>query len=351
MRHRLVQHSADFHNRQRRSRRHDRTKVHLGVPKREIAVAISRIGAHQRHVARHSVLEHKIAAVKAANLFPFRQLRAEADRREERRNARSAGADALGKGALRDAFELDLSFRPEPLESRWLLAVASGGRAHHLAHEPGLDQLMRAGVAVRGGVHDQREIFRTAITKRTNEDVRKAGAAKARYEDRRPIGNISQRLGGTRDTLVDRHCDSVLPRSTQHHFARRVQAERAPLSHSAFMPANPITLPHFSVSSAMSLLNAAGERVISTQPRSSNFAFMAGSAKTALISRLSFSTMDTGVSLGAPTPYQALASKFCTNSLMVGRSGSASRRSEVVTARPRTRPDLMCSIETGVVEK
>src|SRR5262249_9983359 len=64
--------------------------------------------------------------------------------------------------------------------------------------------------AVRGGVHDQREIFRTAIAKRTNEDVRKAGAAKARYEDRRPIGNISQRLGGTRDTLVDRHCDSVL---------------------------------------------------------------------------------------------------------------------------------------------
>ena len=48
---------------------------------------------------------------------------------------------------------------------------------------------------VRGRVHDQREIFWTAIAKRANEDIRKAGAAEARYEDRRPIGNISQRLG------------------------------------------------------------------------------------------------------------------------------------------------------------
>src|SRR5207249_3708077 len=103
---------------------------------------------------------------------------------------------------------------PEPLERRWLLAVASRGRAHDLAHKPGLDQLMRAGVAVRGGVHDQGEIFRSAVAQRTNEDVRKAGAAKARYENRRPIGNISQRLCSARNTLVDRHCHSVLHASS-----------------------------------------------------------------------------------------------------------------------------------------
>src|SRR5262249_13466862 len=86
---------------------------------------------------------------------------------------------------------------------------ASGGRAHHLADEAGLDQLMCVGIAVGGGVHDQREIFRTTIAQRTNENIWKAGATKARYEDRRPIGNIGQRLGGARDPLVDRHCDPV----------------------------------------------------------------------------------------------------------------------------------------------
>jgi len=44
-------------------------------------------------------------------------------------------------------------------------------------------------------------------------------------------------------TLVDRHCDLVLP---------------APQGHSAFMPANRITLPHFSVSSAIELAECRG---------------------------------------------------------------------------------------------
>src|SRR5690242_14124287 len=100
------------------------------------------------------MLEHVITAVKAANLFSLGQLSAKADWRKKRRNARAAGADALREGALRHAFELDLAFHPEPLERRWLIAVASRGRAHDLAHEPSLDQLMCVGVAVRGGVHD-----------------------------------------------------------------------------------------------------------------------------------------------------------------------------------------------------
>ena len=47
---------------------------------------------------------------------------------------------------------------------------------------------------------------------------------------------------------------------------------------------------------------------IRTQPRSSNLAFILGSASTTLISRLSFSTIGLGVSRGAPTPYHAVAS-------------------------------------------
>src|SRR5262249_48309826 len=78
--------------------------------------------------------------------------------------------------------------------------------------------------------------------------------------------------------------------------------------HSALMPANLITLAHFSVSSAMSLPNSAGEPASTVPPRSASRAFIFGSASAVLISLLSFSTITTGVACGAPTPNQKLAS-------------------------------------------
>ena len=70
----------------------------------------------------------------------------------------------------------------------------------------------------------------------------------------------------------------------------------------ALMPANLITLAHFSVSSAMSLPKSAGEPPSVETPTWTNRAFMAGSASAALISLLSLSTMSEGVPLGAPIP-------------------------------------------------
>src|SRR6516162_2146091 len=69
--------------------------------------------------------------------------------------------------------------------------------------------------------------------------------------------------------------------------------------YSALMLADLITLPHFSVSSAMSLPKSAGDIGIGTPPRS---------ARPALIASLSLSTISAGVFLGTPTPYQKLAS-------------------------------------------
>ena len=52
-----------------------------------------------------------------------------------------------------------------------------------------------------------------------------------------------------------------------------------------------------------------GGRAASTvPPRSASRALILGSARTALISLLSLSTISAGVFLGAPTPYQVLAS-------------------------------------------
>src|SRR5215475_4013778 len=77
---------------------------------------------------------------------------------------------------------------------------------------------------------------------------------------------------------------------------------------SALMPRNFTTLPHFSVSSAISLPNSAGDPGSATPPRSARRASILGSARPALISVLSLSTISAGVAFGAPTPNQKLAS-------------------------------------------
>src|SRR5262249_3063208 len=77
---------------------------------------------------------------------------------------------------------------------------------------------------------------------------------------------------------------------------------------SALMLRARMTSPHFSVSSAMSLLKSAGESASTSPPRSASRAFILGSARPALISLLSLSMISAGVAFGAPTPYQLLAS-------------------------------------------
>src|SRR5207253_4692223 len=117
--------------------------------------------------------------------------------------------------------------------------------------------------------------------------------------------------------------------------------------HSGLMLAARITLPHFSVSAAMSVAKSAVEPE-STEPlRSVNRALILGSASAALISLLSLSMISAGVFLGATTPYQLLASYPGTKSDMVGTSGNASERVAVVTANERSLPALMCPIDSG----
>src|SRR5262245_26265527 len=60
-----------------------------------------------------------------------------------------------------------------------------------------------------------------------------------------------------------------------------------------------ITLPHFSVSSSMSLPKSAGEYASTSPPRSASRAFILGSARAALTSVLSLSTISAGVAFCA----------------------------------------------------
>src|SRR5262249_14353775 len=77
---------------------------------------------------------------------------------------------------------------------------------------------------------------------------------------------------------------------------------------SGLMFANLTTLAPFSVSSAMSFLKSAGEPGRGVPPISANRVLALGSARIALISLLSRSTISGGVALGALMPKNALAS-------------------------------------------
>src|SRR5262249_11320188 len=98
--------------------------------------------------------------------------------------------------------------------------------------------------------------------------------------------------------------------------------------YSALMPANLTTLRHFSISSAMNFPKSAGAPANTAAPRSVRRFSMLGSARAALISLLSFSTISVGVALGTTIPYQPLASKPGRNSPTVGtataQNGSSS---------------------------
>jgi len=80
------------------------------------------------------------------------------------------------------------------------------------------------------------------------------------------------------------------------------------MGYSGLMLAARITLPHFSVSSAMSLPKSAGEPASVLPPDSAIRALILESARAALVSWLSLSMISAGVPLGAPRPNQTLAS-------------------------------------------
>src|SRR6266478_6512052 len=78
--------------------------------------------------------------------------------------------------------------------------------------------------------------------------------------------------------------------------------------YSALMLAARITLPHFAISSAISFPKSAGEPASALPPDWAIRALVLGSARAALISRLSLSMISAGVPGGPPRPNQTLAS-------------------------------------------
>src|SRR5215831_2235698 len=85
-------------------------------------------------------------------------------------------------------------------------------------------------------------------------------------------------------------------------------APRAHRPHYGLMLAAKITLPHFMVSSAISLAKSAGEPGSTVAPRLASRAWKLASARLALTCVFNLLMVSAGVFLGAPMPYQLLAS-------------------------------------------
>src|SRR5881397_3906114 len=90
-----------------------------------------------------------------------------------------------------------------------------------------------------------------------------------------------------------------------HQVGRRPQGvATGPTAYPGLMPASLTTLPHFSVSSAMCLLNSAGVIGNGTLLNSAMRAVIVESLRAALMSLLSFSMISAGTPFGAPMPNQ-----------------------------------------------
>src|SRR4051794_13004692 len=163
------------------------------------------------------------------------------------------------------------------------------------------------------------------------------------------VGNpcpLACRLGGQQRTCcAQREFCRVCPKAD---FRQAPPASECP-TQSALRFAALITLPHFSVSSAISLPKSAGEPPRIPPPRSAMRAFSFASASPALISLFSLSTMSACVLRGAATPYQELASKPGRNSLIAETSGKPFQRAVLVTASALTLPVLTYSTVPGAL--
>src|SRR5258708_31397499 len=109
---------------------------------------------------------------------------------------------------------------------------------------------------------------------------------------------------------------SPLPLTTQlgHGAVRARESDKFGIlwqdrPYSALMPANLITLAHFSMASEMIAPNSAGEPPSTVPPSSTIRALILLSARPALSSLFSISMMSAGVVLGAPMPAKPRAPK------------------------------------------
>src|SRR6185436_19154797 len=119
-------------------------------------------------------------------------------RGEEAFDAGAGGAHALGKRALRDELDLDLTAQELPLE---LLVLPDVGR-DGFSNLPRVEEDACAELVDADVVADDGEVFRAARVQRADEILRDAAEAEASHHDRRAVGDERRRRFGARQDFV-----------------------------------------------------------------------------------------------------------------------------------------------------
>jgi len=179
-------------------RGHHGIEVARGLPVDEVAEPIATVRAHEREVGFERHLQHVGPAVDDARLLALGDDRVAAGLREEAADAGAAGADALGKRALRDQF--DVQFPREKLALE--LAVLAHVARDHLANLVSLEQRAQAEVVDAGVVADDGEVARAAAAESEQKVFRVAADAESPAHDRRAVEDSRDRLIGGVEHLV-----------------------------------------------------------------------------------------------------------------------------------------------------
>ena len=206
-----------------------------------------------------------------------------------------------GKDNKIDVSKVDVSMDGIELEDREFIKAIQEKR------EP--NGSLAAGAAVHARARQAREDHRPAAQgARVRHALRQHGSWRALLEPKRLISSASPRMRGPQALQ-----QNWVPASAGTNGAcfsannERLRRGKAWL-YSALIPAAFTTLPHFSVSAAISLAKSADVPGSGSPPVSASFAFMPASAKAACTALFSSSTISAGVPFGTPMPVTALAS-------------------------------------------
>src|SRR5579864_3877025 len=145
------------------------------------------------------MLEHVMVFAELAGFLAFGDQRAVAGIREERRNARAAGAQLLGERALRREFELEFAGQILAFE----LLVLAHVRRNHLLDLARFEQQAEAETVDTRIVADAGDALHLRIAQRRDQRLRNAAQPEAADGKRLPVlDDVLQRLGGAWIDLV-----------------------------------------------------------------------------------------------------------------------------------------------------
>jgi hypothetical protein len=176
-----------------------RVEVAGRAAEHEVAALVRALRLDERHLRKERALHDVRLAVEFARFLAFGDHRADARAGEERRNARTAGAQLLGQRALGRELELQLARQVLALE---LLVLADVARDHPL-DLPRLEQQAEPEAVDAGVVRDHGQILDPRIAQRLDQGLGNAAEAETADGEQLAVADdAGERRGGAGENLV-----------------------------------------------------------------------------------------------------------------------------------------------------